>query len=1027
MIALPIVEGGKGGKKLWRSLPQLRQDPEFADVVRDEVMPAGSPPSRRHFLQVMGASMALAGLAACRRPVERIMPFARQPEELIPGIPLHYATAMPFRGAALPLLVKSSDGRPTKIEGNPEHPSATGSTNVFAQASLLELYDPDRSRNLLHRGERATWDALVELSQRLGDSTRQLAVLARPSSSPTAAALRARLAGRFGDVRWITYRPEGDDASAAGHQAAFGRPLRALYDFSRARVIVSLDADFLGPTARNFGPATQSFAHGRKLASSDSSMSRLYVAESAFSVTGAMADHRKRMRSADAGALAYGIARRLGAATGAGGDFSDDPFLEAVAADLMDAGSGGVVLAGESQPAEVHALCAAINAALGSIGSAVRLLETGQDPEPPQGAALRDLANDMRAGEVDAALILGVNPAYDAPPDLDFAGALAEVPEIIHVGLYHDETARLTTWHVPAAHYLEAWGDGRSWDGTLSVVQPLIAPLYADARSEIEILALLATGAPQSAYDLVRDTFRPVLSGTFEDAWRRVLHDGYAEGTAFPEVVPDAPPPAGPPGSSPGEGIELVLRLDPTVLDGSYANNAWCQELPDPVTKIVWDNVAVMSPATAESLGVEARYSKGRYYADVIRLTRGEHSVELPVWIVPGHADNSITVTMGYGRSIGSDRPERNTPFWDTDDKTDIYGHGALANGVGQSVTPLRDASLAAIATDVGVTVTGRTYRIITTQDHGVLDIEARPLLRLGTLDQYRSNPGFALEAEAPTPGSDEKTNFQDYPMLWEDRHPAADAAMRDSSYYRNQWGMVIDLNACTGCGTCILACQAENNVQVVGKTEVGNGRELHWLRLDRYFVSEEGTELPESPRMVLQPVPCQHCENAPCEAVCPVAATVHSPDGTNQMIYNRCIGTRYCANNCPYKVRRFNYFNWSKTIPETVQMAQNPDVTVRSRGVMEKCSFCVQRIRGAQRRAELEDRALVRGEVLTACQQSCPAEAITFGDLNDAGSEVSRLREDPRAYTMLAELNVKPRVSYLARVSNPKPDAELS
>ncbi len=1027
MIALPIAKDNDSGKRLWRSLPHLWQDAEFAEVVRDEVMPAEGSPSRRRFLQVMGASMALAGLTACRRPVERIMPFARQPEELIPGVPLYYATAMPFRGSVYPLVVKSSDGRPTKVEGNSQHPATSGSTNVFAQASLLDLYDPDRSRTVLHRGERASWDAFVELCQGLGDNSTRLAVIARPSSSPTAAALRARLSERFGEVRWITYRSEGDDAAATGIQAAFGRPLRPTYDFSQAHVIVSLDADFLGPTARNFASATHSFAQGRKLSSADASMSRLYVAESTFSVTGAMADHRKRMRSADVGAFAHELAGRLGAATGAGGQFSDDAFFESLLADLLEAGSRGVVLAGETQPPEVHALCAAINASLGSVGTVLRLLDTGEEPEAPQGAALQDLANDMRAGAVDAALMLGVNPAYDAPVGADFAGAMAEVSETIHVGLHQDETARLATWHVPEAHYLEAWGDGRAWDGTLSVVQPLIAPLYEDARSDIEILALMATGGMQSAYDLVRDTFRPVVSGAFEDAWRKILHDGYAEGTAFPEVVPEAPGPAGPASSAGGDSIEVVWRLDPTLLDGSYANNAWCQELPDPVTKIVWDNVAVMSPATAEALGVEARYSKGRYYVDVIRLTRGEQSVELPVWIVPGLADGSIAVTLGYGRSVDSNRPERSTPFWDTDDKTDIYGHGALASGVGRNVAPLRDASLRSILTDVDIAVTGRTYRIITTQDYGVLDIEARPLLRIGTLDEYRSNPTFALESEVPTPGSDEKTDFQDYPMLWQDRHPANDAAMRDSSYYRNQWGMVIDLNACTGCGTCILACQAENNVQVVGKEEVGNGRELHWLRLDRYFVSENGTQLPDDPQMVLQPVPCQHCENAPCEAVCPVAATVHSPDGTNQMVYNRCIGTRYCANNCPYKVRRFNYFNWSKTIPETVQMAQNPNVTVRSRGVMEKCSFCVQRIRGAQRRAELEDRALVRGEVLTACQQACPAEAITFGDLNDAGSEVSRLREDPRAYTMLAELNVKPRVSYLARVRNPNPDAELS
>ena len=1022
MIALPIVED-----RLWRSLPHLRQDPEFAERAQHEVAPAQEPPSRRQFLQVMGASMALAGLTACRRPVEHVVPFARQPEETIPGIPLFYATAMPFRGAVRPLLVKNSDGRPTKVEGNPQHPAGAGTTGVFEQASLLGLYDPDRSKTILHGAEQATWDEFVELCRRLGDSSQRLAVLSGPTSSPTVHALRSRLADRFADVQWVTYRPEGDPAAVLGLHAAFGRTLRPVYDFSGAQVIVSMDADFLGPTAHDFAQATHSFARGRKISSPLDAISRLYVAESTYSVTGGMADHRKRMRSVDMAGLASDLAARLGVGSGSPGAFASDPFLVAVAEDLALAGSRGVVLAGESQPAEVHALCVAINAALGSIGTVVKLLAMEEEPPLSQARALADLADDMRAGRVDALVMLDVNPVYDAPPALNFGGALSQVAESIHVGRYRDETARSSAWHLPATHYLESWGDGRAYDGTLSVMQPLIAPLYEDARSDIEVLGLLASGRAPSAYDLVRDTWRSVLAGDFEEAWRKALHDGFAPGTAFAEAVPEAAA-AGPalvPTSS--DAIEVVFRLDPTVLDGSFANNAWCQELPDPVTKIVWDNVAVMSPNTAEALGVEARYSKGRYYVDIVALQRGEHRVELPVWILPGHADNSIALTMGYGRSIETKRPERHTPFWDTDDKTDVYARGALANGVGQNVALLRDGAARAIATDVQITPTGRTYRIITTQDHGVLDIEARPLLRLGTLAEYRDNPTFALEKEEPTPGSEEKTSFQQYPTLWENKHPAKDAAMRDSSYYRNQWGMVIDLNACTGCGTCILACQAENNVQVVGKAEVGNGRELHWLRLDRYFVSQDGTQLPDNPQMVLQPVPCQHCENAPCEAVCPVAATVHSPDGTNQMIYNRCIGTRYCANNCPYKVRRFNFFNWSKTIPETVQMAQNPNVTVRSRGVMEKCSFCVQRIRGAQKHAQLEHRALVRDEVKTACQQACPAEAITFGDLNDSQSGASRLREDPRAYTMLAELNVKPRVSYLARVRNPNPDAELT
>ena len=525
--------------------------------------------------------------------------------------------------------------------------------------------------------------------------------------------------------------------------------------------------------------------------------------------------------------------------------------------------------------------------------------------------------------------------------------------------------------------------------------------------------------------NLVREVWQPVLSGPFEQRWREVIHDGFLPGSGYAAVQPAIlPVPAVE--VSALNGLEVVFRLDPTLLDGRFANNAWCQELPDPITKIVWDNVAVMSPATAAALGVAATYNKGRYDVDVVSITAGDRSVELPVWILPGHADGSISVNLGYGRSALSSRAHRNTPFWDTGDQTDIYGKGALCVGIGQNVAVLRDAQQTAVATNVSVERTGSKYRIVTTQDHGVLDIDARPLVRIGTLDEYRANPAFAVEYEAPTPGSKEKTRFEDYPTLWEENHPERSAAIRDSNYYQNQWGMVIDLNTCTGCNACIVACQAENNVQVVGKTEVGNGRELHWLRLDRYFISEGQDVLTtEDPQMVLQPMPCQHCENAPCESVCPVAATVHSPDGTNQMIYNRCIGTRYCANNCPYKVRRFNYFNWSKHIPPTVQMAQNPNVSVRFRGVMEKCSFCVQRIRGHQKQARLEERPLVRDEVQTACQSACPADAITFGDLNDEDSAVSRERRNPRSYTMLAELNVRPRVSYLARVRNPNSELE--
>ena len=1027
MIDLPIVDAPEaaGSTRLWRSLPHLQQDSDFVESSREEFKPGASNPisgSRRHFLQLLGASMALGGLAACRRPVEHVMPFADRPEELLPGVPLQYATAMPLRGTVQPLVVKSNDGRPTKIEGNAQHPGGSGSTGVFEQASLLNLYDPDRSRTLLRNGAETSWDDFLSLCQRLQVGSRRVAVLAAPSSSPTLARLRTQLESTFPLLSWVEYRSEGSDSEALGMELAFGIPYRPVYHFDQAEVIVSLDADFLGPVAKNSLHNTGSFARGRRLHAGKNTMNRLYVAESAYSTTGLMADHRRRMTAADVAELAVELAVALGLREGdAPGELATQ-----LAEELRSAGSRSIVLAGETQPAEVHALCAVINHALGAIGGAVELLDTGT-AAATRLDALAALVSDMRDGQVDVLLMLGVNPVYDAPANLSFANALERVSDSIHVGLHQDETAQRSTWHVPAAHYLEAWGDGRTWDGTLTPIQPLIAPLYEAAHSDIEILGAVATGSYARGYDLVRSTWQGVLGEDgFEAAWRRVLHDGYLADTGFATVTPESAAFTGAIPVSPA-GLELVIRLDPTVLDGSFANNAWCQELPDPVTKVVWDNVAVMSPATARELDVASTYKKGRYTADVVTLSANGQSIDLPVWVVPGHPDHTVSVNLGYGRSIARKRSERDTPFWDKDDETDVYARGTIATGVGANAALLRDALARPIASGLQVTRTGREYTVVTTQDHGVLDVEARPLVRMANLSEYQDNPEFALEAEAPTPGSDEKTRFEDYPTLWEDQHPTASPAFRDSDYWQNQWGMVIDLNTCTGCNACVVACQAENNVQVVGKKEVGNGRELHWLRIDRYWLSEDGMEVDEDPQMVMQPIPCQHCENAPCESVCPVAATVHSPDGTNQMIYNRCIGTRYCANNCPYKVRRFNYYNWSKTIPETVQMAQNPDVSIRFRGVMEKCSFCVQRIRSAQKRAGLEKRQLHRDEVVTACQQACPAEAITFGDLNDPGSKVSQDRQNPRSYTMLAELNIRPRVSYLARVRNPNTSLEES
>ncbi len=644
------------------------------------------------------------------------------------------------------------------------------------------------------------------------------------------------------------------------------------------------------------------------------------------------------------------------------------------------------------------------------------LLDTGEERRQPQSMEMQELVADMRGGNVDVLLIIGSNPAYSLSPELGFVEALGNVGTTIHLGHHVDETARAAQWHIPRTHYLEAWGDGRAYDGTVSVIQPLIAPLYEQAKSEVELIGFLATGEETTGYDLVRQAWQDRIGGQFEQGWRRILHDGFEQDSAFsytsgaPSSIPTEFPATG------SDDIELVFRLDPTILDGSYANNAWLQELPDPTTKLVWDNVALMSAATAERLGVGIRYDRGRYDVDRVSISTSTGSVELPVWIMPGFADNSITVNLGYGREISSPRELLGDHIFDLDHETDIYNRGPIANGVGHNVSVLRSADMGTIVSGVQVERVAGSYELVTTQEHG--SMEGRPIIRKASLQEYRENPNFTEDMEPLLP---EGEPWGEYPELWAERHPHEQAPQRESRYYQNQWGMVIDLNACTGCNACVIACYSENNIPVVGKKEVGHGRHMGWLRLDRYFVSsDERSE--DEPEMLMQPMLCQHCDNAPCESVCPVAATYQSPDGLNQMVYNRCIGTRYCSNNCPYKVRRFNFYNWTKTLPETVQMGQNPNVTVRMRGVMEKCTFCIQRIRGGQRTAAMEERDLEDGEVMTACQQACPSRAITFGDLNNPQSEVVEQRKNNRRYEVLAYLNTKPRLSYLGRVNNPNP-----
>jgi len=984
------------GREYWRSLDELAKTPQFEEFLHRE-FPVGASEwydsvSRRKFLSLMGASLALAGLAGCRKPIEKIVPYVVPPENLIPGIPQYYATTMPLGSHAYGLLVESHEGRPTKIEGNTLHSSTRGKTDALMQASILGLYDPDRSGVVLEKGAERTWDDFVTYWRPQFEHYRDrqgqgLAVLSEEYASPTLSRLRWTFATIFPKAKWVVYDPISDENRERGLAAVAGQPLRPLYRFDRASRVLSLDCDFL-LTESEAVAATAGFAARRKVQSPADEMNRLYVVESVYSLTGGMADHRLRLQSRLIGAFAAALAleldsRGLKVDTGDLSAYSSHNFdrrwLGAVADDLMSHRGESLVCAGRRQTASVHALVAAINAALGGEGRTVEYREP-IDVGTSSRADLQSLVFSMRSGQVETLVMLGGNPVYNAPADLDFAAALKNVGDAVHLALYRDETSALCRWHVPRTHYLENWGDARAMDGTTSVVQPLIEPLFK-GHSEIEVAQLLATGLEIRGHDIVRTTWESTLPGIgFEAAWQKVLHDGVREASATPAVnsgvTADAVArllAAEPLPTSAGDGVEVIFAVSPNMHDGRFANNGWLQELPDAMTKVTWDNPAIISPSMARKLGFNTLHTLSNNDVDVVRIELNGRSLDLPVWIQPGHADDSITVTTGYGRN----------------------GIGRIADGVGFNVYPLMTLAASAIAAGAKLSPTGRTYPISATQEHG--SMEGRPIVREASLEEFRHDPNFAQEMVEHPP----------LKSLWKDR-------AYDEGY---QWGMSIDLTTCTGCNACTIACQSENNIPIVGKEQVSRGREMHWIRVDRYFTGHE-----DEPEIVHQPVACVQCENAPCEEVCPVAATLHSADGLNQMIYNRCIGTRYCSNNCPYKVRRFNFFNYTKDTPEVTKMVMNPDVTVRFRGVMEKCTYCVQRINRARIGAKADGRDIADGDIVSACQQACPADAIVFGNINDPNSRVSQLKRAQHRYELLAELNTKPRTSFLAKLRNPNP-----
>ncbi|MEX2602162.1 MAG: TAT-variant-translocated molybdopterin oxidoreductase [Balneolaceae bacterium] len=994
----------------WKSLNELarneeyekflhREFPEDASELTDQV-------SRRSFLRVMGASIALAGFASCRRPVQKIMPYSRMPENTVLGKPLYYATSMPFQDALTGLLVENNEGRPTKLEGNEDHPASGGRTSIYNQAGILSMYDPDRSRTIRNRGEASDRESFLSfVSNHFQNSDRSIAFISESSSSPTLQRLKEESLSRFGNSEWATWEPFGEENIAEGNRIAFGQRLRTVNHYDRASLVLSLDDDFLSPQAdKNSVENARNTTSRRYVRSTADRMLRLYSVESNYSLTGSYADHRLRIKTSEIEAFTYALAARLSTYTAGLETFSNvqnqftgHEWLEELAQDLTEHFGSSILTLGKEHSPELHAAVAAINHALDNTGYMVTYHEVPHLGETHQGEAFSSMIREIGNGTYDTVVILGANPAFTAPADLNVSQVLEQAETVIHLSDYVDETSRISDWHINRAHFLEAWGDGCSYTGTRSVIQPQVQPLFG-GWSDLELLNVINTGEWTDGYDLVRETWNSLLSGDFESEWRRLLHDGVESGSQFGEADVSlsgdfAGAITGRLQTGSSEGIEIVIKPDATLFDGRFANNGWLMELPDPMTKISWDNVALMSPATARNLGVPDERHLGDKEAPVVQIETDNGAIEIAAWVQPGHADDSITLTAGYGRE----------------------GIGRIADGVGVDVYPLRQTE--SLYYQAGrVSLTGRQYEIACVQDHHSL--EGRDMIREASLEEYRQTPDFA---------SYEQVHGYEVPGLKEarehgDEHPVSIFTPRDYPEGEPQWGMAIDLNACFGCGVCTIACQAENNIPVIGKREVSRRRIMHWIRTDRYYEGD-----PDNPKVMHQPVPCMHCELAPCEQVCPVAATTHSDDGMNQMTYNRCIGTRYCSNNCPYKVRRFNFFNYSKEYlttgddPEIIQMAMNPDVTVRFRGVMEKCTYCVQRVNRAKIDAKKETGSPkpADGVVQTACQQACPANAIYFGDITDPESEISVAKENERNYMMLEELNVRPRTSYMAKLRN--------
>lgn len=1013
--------GKKGGKKYWQSLDDLVDSPGFLEMVKEEFPRQASELtdgiSRRGFMKVMGASLALAGVTGCtKQPDEEIYPYIKQPQDLILGKPNFFATAHPFSTGAVPVLIKSQEYRPVKIDGNPEHAMSKGKTDLFTQATLLDLYDPDRSKHVIKHtaGQSVNSDfgefqtAFLELVQST-QGGQGVVFLTETITSPTLAAQWKQVQAKYPGTKLVQWEPVNFDNARAASKAAFGEYVDAQYKLENADVILALDADFLSSNAfPGFLPLSAAYAarHRYDAASDAKPMNRLYVVESMPTVTGAKAEHRLGLKPSDIDRFATALA----GGGSFGGDEDGQKYFAALFADLKKAGSKAVVIAGPQASPAVHAAAFALNAQLGAAGSTVIYTQPVAEIPTEQFADLRNLVGAMSAGQVKALVVLGGNPAYSTPADLHFGEAASKVPFTAHLGSHPDETAAGATWHIPQAHYLESWSDARSYDGSITVIQPMIDPLYGGLTAH-DVMQTLLDNAGLSSFEIVKANSKTYLKGDAEAGWRKALHDGWVEGSAFQPrssgiarstTASTVPAPAS------NGGLEISFKADPGTYDGRFANNGWLQEVPRQITHLSWDNAALMSMNTMTELKVKED--------ELVELEVNGQKVKFPPLMVPGHPDGVVTVHLGQGRWYG-----RNAQF------------------VGANAYKLQSAATPYVSTGAKLRNTGERYDLCVTSVHSMdqrgkmaqsdLNHKApngneslpgheameRAIIRTATLEEAKKTPGFAHEGNLLAETPDKEESF--FPHAWD-----YDKYDKSANAIQNAWGMTIDLNSCVGCNACVVSCYAENNISVIGREQVKIGRNMQWLRIDTYFEGDL-----HAPKAHFQPMMCQHCENAGCEQVCPVGATVHTPEGINTMVYNRCVGTRYCSNNCPYKVRRFNFLLYADYDTESLKFMRNPEVSVRSRGVMEKCTYCIQRIEYAKLEADKEGRPVRDGEIITACQEACPTDAILFGNLNDKNSRVAKAKAEERSYEVLADLNYRPRTSYIAGVTNPNPELETA